>query len=116
MPDSKCHSLFLANRLRTLHRCRPNLFPVHPVDKGEQLGIVQPHCCRRDPGPAKLLLLERFRKQANTAPSHQTIFTRSARFERKTYSAPLNGSTPPSRTRAISDTGPLRKSTGVLAT
>lgn len=30
--------------------------------------------------------------------------------------APLNGSTPPSRTRAISDTGPSRKSTGVLAT
>jgi hypothetical protein len=53
--------------LRTLHRCRPNLFPAHPVDKGEQLGIVQLHCRRRDPGPAKLLLLERFRKQANTA-------------------------------------------------
>src|SRR3974390_2581917 len=54
---------FLANRLRALHRRRPNLFPVHPVDKGEQLGIVQPHCCRRDPGPAKLLLLERFVSQ-----------------------------------------------------
>src|SRR6476646_11213 len=57
----------LANRLRTLHRCRSNLFPVHPVDKGKQLRIVQPHCCRRDPRPTKLLLLERFRKQANTA-------------------------------------------------
>jgi hypothetical protein len=39
-----------------------------------------------------------------------------ALFERNTYSAPLNGSAPPSRTSAIKPVAPLRKSTGVLAT
>src|SRR5262245_55777468 len=48
-------------------------------------------------------------------PSHQTALTRSALFERNTYSAPLNGSAPPSRTSAIKPVAPLRKSTGVLA-
>jgi len=49
-------------------------------------------------------------------PSHQTALIRSALFERNTYSAPLNGSAPPSRTSAIKPVAPFRKSTGVLAT
>src|SRR5205823_6566465 len=49
-------------------------------------------------------------------PSHQTALIRSALFDRNTYSAPLNGSAPPSRTSAIKPIAPLRKSTGVLAT
>lgn len=50
----------------------------------------------------------RFANRHNPVPSHQTIFTRSARLDLKTNSAPLNGSAPPSRTSAASPSGPLR--------
>jgi hypothetical protein len=63
--------------------------PVEPFSnpsrrKGKQPRIVQPHCCWRDSRPTKLLLLERFRKQANTAAVPPNDLHPVARFERKT--------------------------------
>jgi hypothetical protein len=48
----------------------------------QRLGIVQPHSCRRDPGPAKLLLFERFRKQAIATMRRRLIIALSWRLSR----------------------------------
>ncbi len=66
-PIFKMSQPFLANRLRTLHRCRSNLSNRIPSTRASNWALIQPHCCRHDRRPTKPLLLERFRKQANTA-------------------------------------------------
>jgi hypothetical protein len=70
--------------------------------------MVQPH-----PGVGAIFGQQNFVSSSVLAnrhiplPSHQTALIRSALFERNTYSAPLNGSAPPSRTSAIKPVLPV---------
>jgi hypothetical protein len=89
------------------------------VDHGK-IGVRRRQCCNLG-GDAAVLGLDR-RPLFRQGEDQRMGFGKgrrklcNGRRQRNTYSAPLNGSAPPSRTSAIKPVGPLRKSTGVLAT
>jgi len=66
--------------------------------------------------PAEMRALKALREQTKTRTVPPNIFILSARFARKTYREPSNGSAPASRTRETNPSGPFRKSTPPLAT